>query len=483
MISAKDFNQEFTGYMTIQPLENQTVNTTFASKIIFFLLCSMLVWTTLIYGTVHQPIIALFYIVIALILIFWIIDAFVSGFFRFNKNFLQIPLLATIIYGIIQIIPFGSLAETGGLDGISRTISVAPYLTRLTVVHFIALTLFFAAFLAFLDNFNRLKKVVWIIIIFGFLYAFFAIIQSFLSPAKIYGIYDAPSITPFGSFVNRHNFAAFMEMTIAVPLGLIFVGAIEKDKKLLFITAIGLMGIALLLSGSRGGLIALLAEVFLLVIITTKSQSKGNLVVKAILAILLIGVIIFGAVLIGGESSLTRIAETATSGNITTDRTHIWAVTLDVIKANLPFGAGLGAFGIAYTPFDNSSGLGRVEQAHNDYLEVLANAGIVGLIIGISFLFLFFRTALKNIKIENLYKRGVAVGAFAGCFAILVHSLFDFVLHTTAISLMFLTLLSLLVVSRRKNKDDDEMYVRPKRRKRPVKATVTSIEDRRELTV
>ncbi len=32
----------------------------------------------------------------------------------------------------------------------------------------------------------------------------------------------------FGSFVNRHNFAAYVEMTIAVPLGLMFVGAVEK---------------------------------------------------------------------------------------------------------------------------------------------------------------------------------------------------------------------------------------------------------------
>ena len=82
---------------------------------------------------------------------------------------------------------------------------------------------------------------------------------------------------PFGSFVNRHNFAAFMEMAIAVPLGLMFVGAVQKDRRLLFITAIGLMGVALLLSGSRGGLVALLAEVFFLMILTTKTKSYGQL--------------------------------------------------------------------------------------------------------------------------------------------------------------------------------------------------------------
>ncbi len=467
--------------MNIEPLEFKNIKNTFASKIIFFLLLALIVWTTLIYGTVHQPIIALFYVFIVLIMIFWAVDAFLSGAFKFNKNLIQIPLLATIIYGVVQVIPFGSLAETSGITGIPRTISVEPYLTKVATFHFFALFIFFAAFSAYIDSYKRLKKVVFLITGFGFLFAFFAILQSFLSPNKIFGIYDVSNGVPFGSFVNRHDFAAFMEMSIAIPAGLLFVGAIEKDKRLLFITAIVIMGVALLLSGSRGGFVALLAEGVLLVIITTRNRSKGHLILKGVLALVLIGLIIFGAILIGGESSLTRIAESASSDNITSDRTHIWAVTLDVIKSNLPFGAGMGAFGMAYTPHDTMNGMGRVEQAHNDYLEVLATAGIVGLIIGLSFLVFFFRTALKNIKTLNLYRRGVAVGAFAGCFAILVHSIFDFVLHITAISLMFLTLLSLLIVSGRSNSDDQEIFIRQRKKKKSGKATVTSIEDRREL--
>ena len=186
--------------------------------------------------------------------------------------------------------------------------------------------------------------------------------------------------------------------------------------------------------------------------------------------------IIAGAVLVGGETSLTRIAETAASDNITTDRLHIWSVTLQVITANLPFGAGIGAFGVAYTPFDTFNGLGRVEQAHNDYLQVLADAGIVGLMIGAFFLYFLFRTGLQNIKTKNNFRRGVAVGAFAGCFAILVHSFFDFVLHTTAISILFLTLTALVVASR-KNADEDEEI--PARRKRKRTANVASIEQGR----
>jgi len=107
----------------------------------------------------------------------------------------------------------------------------------------------------------------------------------------------------------------------------------------------------------------------------------------------------------------------------------------------------------------------------------VADAGIVGLILGALFLFWFFREGIKNSAVSNTFRRGVAVGAFAGCFAILIHSLFDFVLHITAVSVMFLTLLSILVASGRRYDDDIDEF-EPKRTKRRRSASVTSIEDR-----
>jgi O-antigen ligase len=175
--------------------------------------------------------------------------------------------------------------------------------------------------------------------------------------------------------------------------------------------------------------------------------------------------------MIGGESSLTRIAETAASKDITTNRSQIWSVTLEIIKNNPIFGAGLGAFGIAYTPHDPLNGLERVEQAHNDYLQVLADGGITGVI----FVGMLIKLGWNAAKISNPYRRGVAIGAFSGCFAILIHSLFDFVLHTTAVSIMFLTLISLLAVS---GKGKAEEAYPEKKRKR--KANVTPIEEGRK---
>lgn len=452
---------------------------TWASKLLFFLLCATIVFTTLAYGAVHQPIIAVFYLVAVIIVGLWAVDAFSSGVLHFNKSLLQIPLLAAFLYALFQVVPFGSLVEMAGVGSIPRTISLDPFWTQVAALHFFALFIFLAALLTFIDSAKRLQKIVLVITVFGFVFAFFAILQAVLSPHKIYGIYEVPFAVPFGSFVNRHNFAAYMEMTIAVPLGLMFVGAVQKVKRLLYITAIGLMGIALILSGSRGGLISLLAEIFFLVILTTKTRNTGQFALKIGLAILLMATIIGGAILIGGENSLTRIAETANSQDFSANRLQIWGVTLDVIKNNLPFGAGFGAFGAAYTAYDALNGSGRVEQAHNDYLQVLADAGIVGLIIGGFFLYQLFRTGWQNVQTPNTFRRGVAVGALAGCFAVLVHSLFDFVLHITAVAMLFITLISLVVVSGNKFPDDEEDLSRPiKKKRRP--ATVTPIEKGRK---
>lgn len=343
----------------------------------------------------------------------------------------------------------------------------------------LSLALFFSVSLTSVNSASRMNKLVNFLLIFGFAYSFFAILQSFLSPGKIYGIYERFGAFPFGSFVSRHNFAAFVEMTIALPLGLLLSGGVKRDKKLLYVTAIALMGVALLLSGSRGGLVAMIAGVILMIFVTTRSHGYKKIALRAGLAAVFVAVVIAGSIYVGGESSLTRIAETATSKDVTTDRTHIWGITLKIITANFPLGAGIGAFGQAYTPFDDYSGLERVEQAHNDYLQVLADAGLVGAVIAGFFLVTLVITIRRNINRENVFRKGVATGAAGGIFAILVHSTFDFVLHTTAISLMFILLLVLLVASGRQYDDDFEESNEPRRKRTKASIMPFSTKSRR----
>jgi O-antigen ligase len=144
----------------------------------------------------------------------------------------------------------------------------------------------------------------------------------------------------------------------------------------------------------------------------------------------------------------------------------------------MPFGVGFGALGVDYTRFDSMSGLERVEQAHNDYLQVLADAGLVGLLIGAFFLWQLYRLGRDSMKIGNTYRKGIAFGALAGLFAILVHSVFDFVLHTTAISVLFLTLVAMLTASRTSYEDDIEEMPHD-RAERRSSGSVSSISSRR----
>jgi O-antigen ligase len=424
-----------------------------------------MIFTALVYGAVHQPIIAIFYLLVASMTLLWAADGYSSGELRISPSLLQIPIYLTALYGLLQIIPFGTYRESG-VDAIPRTISFDPYSTQTNALHFLALALFFSAALVIVDSASRIRRLVIAITIFGFIFAFFAILQGVLSPTKIYGIYERQFAQPYGSFVNRHNFAAYMEMTLALPLALVLTGNTRRDQRLLYLTAVVLMAVALLLSGSRGGLVAVLAEAILLILIASPVRRIRKLILRAALGAALLAAIVFGAIFVGGESSLTRIAETTSSKDVTTSRTHIWAVASEMAVRNLPFGVGLGAFGVAFTPLDDQAGLERVEQAHNDYLQAITDAGLVGLILGGAFLFILIRTAIRGASVKNNFRRGVAIGAFAGIFGVLVHSLFDFVLHTTAISVLFLILMTLLVATGRDYGDEIEDVDRPRSRRR-----------------
>jgi O-antigen ligase len=441
--------------------------TTTLNKISYAMIFVIIVFSTLFYGAVHQAVISATYLGIGLMLALWAVEQIKAGSLRISSEPIQYILYGAALYGFFQIIPLGTLAATGGVDQISRTISLDPFATQVSALHFAFLGVYFSVVLVAFDSATRLRKFAIFITIFGFAFAFFAILQSILSPTKIYGILERAN--PFGSFVSRNNFAAWLEMAIAVPIGLLFGGAVERDKRLLYATAVVLMGVSLIVSGSRGGLVVLLVEIGFVFLLTYTSRSRGRNVIRVLMIAGLLVAIVLGTLFVGGETSLTRIGQDEQAQAVeTVSRQQMWAVTLQLIGDNLPFGAGLGAFGVAYTKYDAASGFERVEQAHNDFLQVVSDAGIVGALLGIFFLMLLFRLGRRALKTTNQFRRGLAAGCLAGIFGALVHSIFDFGLHTTSIALLFLTLTGVLAACGSGYSDDIVIAdgEAPKRRRR-----------------
>src|SRR2546423_1557898 len=216
------------------------IKQTWASSSVFLLLCLAIVMTTLAYGTVHSWTLAIFQATAALVILFWALDAWQSGTLRISRNPLQLPLVGLLLVGIIQLLPLTSPAATDGALSTTpvRSLSFDQYSTRLVVIKIAALMIYFAAALAFTDSPRRLRILVHTITIFGFALALFGLVQHFTSPTSVYWIREVPQGTPFGPFINRHHFAGYMELTMALPLGLLFSGAIERDKRLLYLFAV-----------------------------------------------------------------------------------------------------------------------------------------------------------------------------------------------------------------------------------------------------
>src|SRR5215467_3451152 len=373
---------------------------TLASRFAFLVLCVAIVLSALAYGTVHYWALSIFNIGAVTMLLCWMLDAWSLGNLRISRNLLQVPLLGALVLGLIQLLPLREIAPSVTNIPIVNTLSLDPNSTRLVLVQLGSLFIYFAATLVFVDTPHRLRVLVRTIMVFGFLLAIFGLTQSFTSPTKVYWLRELNQSTAFGPFINRHHFAGYMELTIALPLGLLFAGAVDKEKRIIYLFIAGLMGVALVMTASRGGIISLVAEIVFLVIVTAiwrrpserrRLRRKGRL--KRVAGrIAMTGALLFslflGVVLLGGEFSITRFIDTVNTDDPTTGRAHFWSVTLDIIKAHPYIGTGLGAFGVIYTKYDTRNGLYRLEQAHNDYLQVLSDAGIIGGVLALSFVVL-----------------------------------------------------------------------------------------------
>jgi hypothetical protein len=289
------------------------------SKILYVTLCAFPMSAALLFGGVDIVVLGLFSVIAAFIFVLWVMDAWSIGELRFSTNPLQLPIIGLILIGIVQLLPLGDPAVADGALRIepSNTLSLDPFSTRLFVLRLIAYLIFFAAALTFIDTRSRAKKAAIAIIIFGALLAFFGILQRLADPQAIYGMRPTPQSIAFGPFMNQHHFAAFMEMTSGLVLGMLLGSGIKRDRRPFLMIAAVLMGIALIFTGSRGGIISYACVIAFAVTATyffrgrrnakESAQSEGRgpfTLVAGAVGLALIG--IFVVIYLGGGDSVVR---------------------------------------------------------------------------------------------------------------------------------------------------------------------------------
>lgn len=417
-----------------------------ASTLVFLLLLFIPIFGCLLFGAVDTGTWVMLAILFGMMSALWLLDALTAGGLVFYLSSLLIPLFGLLALGMIQLLP-------------SPVRSLDPYATRLFVVRLAIYILFTLAVLTFINTEKRIRAAAFTVIIFGACLAFFSILQRLADPGAIYGIRETPQAISFGPFVNQHHFAAFMIMIGPLVLGQIVSKGVDRGRKLMLGIMLLIVGSAVAFTSSRGGMIGFCVAIVMTIAVTASNGGKADrnsgvrgtferiAIPLGMLAVMLL--LIFGVVLLlGGDSSLMRYANMGSStADITNGRSHFWPIAWRIFLDHPLAGSGLDSFGMAFTRYDTLDGTFRIEQAHNEYLQSLSDGGIAGFILVAGFIVILVRKSFAAINTAvTEIRRSVAIGAFAGCIGILIHSFFDFPLRTPSNAFFFLLLAGLATI-------------------------------------
>ncbi|MGH9839648.1 MAG: O-antigen ligase family protein [Blastocatellia bacterium] len=427
---------------------------------------AVIMFTALAHGAVEPWSEATFGFLTILLLAVWAIKVAADRQLTIQIPSVVWPLIALFFLGLLQ-----SVALPDGAGG-RVALSLDVEATRLTVevIGFLLIISIIAV-----NTLATPEKLIWFrnfIIGFGMLLAVFGLVQHFSWNGKYYWLIE-PSSTPsapFGPFVNHNHFAGYMEMIAPIPVALILVRAARGELAMLFGFSAVLMAIATAISLSRGGMISIFCGLMLVIALglrprmgrhQTSERTAGRLKLPMALsryaaAALIILTIGFGILWMGadpvirrierGELSLEEKSEVHGRETFFRSRGWIWRDTWLMIQDNWATGIGLGAFDTVYPMYSKRDGSIVVSHAHNDYLQALADGGIIGALLVVWFLVVLVRDTMRALRHRDPMTAGMALGCAGGLFALAVHSLFDFNLQLPSNALLFLVLTS--VVSR-----------------------------------
>lgn len=276
-----------------------------------------------------------------------------------------------------------------------------------------------------------------------------------------------------GTFVNRNHFAGYLEMTFTLALGcvlaiggggvsgrgslvkrLVSSGSFQKQMLLLFV--LGVIFLAVLFSRSRMGILCAVAALAFFSAVSARLAGKGLNVKWTLYAVL--GVALVFSVFAGLYPVAERYAHLDES---LPSRTLLWWDILGMVRDFPIFGTGLGTFGHVYPLYKHAVDAPLIFlYSHNDYLQILAETGIAGFAAIMTALVLFalwsFRALVRLSKSGDYGRFFIFLGAAAGVFSILVHSVADFNLHIPSNAIYFAFLIGLMCALERGEGEERE---------------------------
>jgi O-antigen ligase len=388
-------------------------------------LCLLLAFSVLSFGAVEVWSESFVEIGAALLLLGWAFLAYRNPNTKIRWMPLHWPLLGFLGIGLLQLLFHGT---------------AYAFLTRTELLRFAAYWLiFFLAAQAFRTR-AELSQLVWFVIAFCFVVSLLGITQYFTSENELYWARELKiQGEPFGPFVNRNHFAGFLELTLPPGLALMLFRSVRRDLFLLT-TLLTIVPIcALVLSGSRGGIVSFAVEVGVLALLARsrgKAPGKGSRgIAMGILALAALALVSW----VGAGRAIERFSQLS-SHEISSDRrVSMFRGAAHIFFDHPIAGCGLGALVDVYPHYETVYDGKVIDHVHNDYIEALAETGLLGGFCGLVFLWLLYREARTNFTAEQgHFSRAFHAGAIAAVSGLLVHSAVDFNLHIPSNALFFL---------------------------------------------
>lgn len=369
----------------------------------------------------------------AVLLAVWAVVAWLHPENKIRWSPLNWPLLGFVAIAALQLLFHGT---------------ASAFLTRTELLRLAAYSIVFFLIAQAFRSRKDWTRLSWFLICFGFAISLLAIIQHFTSTNEIYWARSfRTDVEPWGPYVNRNDFAGFVELTLPVGLALMIFRGAHKDliPLLTLLTVVPVS--AAVLSSSRGGIMGLAFELGVLFLLARRRRNgsrKGRDSRAIAIGLAALVAIVFIAWM-GAGSAIQRFSTLKNPEVSLARRVSMGRGALRIFFAHPLTGCGLGALVDVFPQYDTHYDGRIVDHVHDDYLEALAEAGILGAICGLSFLWLLYREGRRNLEAEQgHFSRALHAGAVAAVCGLLLHSFVDFNLHIPANALLFLLQVSAL---------------------------------------